>query len=124
MYPRKVLRKAITDLYEGSQTSLGIGSHPRSLQSHAPRQQPSCYAREQEGQHVEDDQQRTSVDPPVHVSNARSKNGRIEKKMTRLDRYSSEQLEAGLAELSYHLANPHLDSIIWLSQESSPDANA
>jgi hypothetical protein len=44
--------------------------------------------------------------------------------MVLLDQYSSEQLEAGFADLSYHLANPHLDATIWFSQESWPDANA
>ena len=44
--------------------------------------------------------------------------------MAILDQYTCEQLEAGFADLSYHLANPQLDSIIWLSQESWPDANA
>ena len=41
--------------------------------------------------------------------------------MVLLDQYSSEQLEAGFADLSYHLANPQLDSIIWSSQERWPE---
>ena len=44
--------------------------------------------------------------------------------MAPLNQYTSQQLEVGFADLSYHLANPQLDSIIWLSQESSLHANA
>ena len=29
------------------------------------------------------------------------------------DGYSPDEIEAGIADLSYHLANPHLDAIIW-----------
>ena len=35
--------------------------------------------------------------------------------MSTLDGYSPDQIEAGIADLSYHLANPHLDLIIWRS---------
>ena len=33
--------------------------------------------------------------------------------MSTFDGYSSEEIEAGIADLSYHLANPRLDPIIW-----------
>ena len=33
--------------------------------------------------------------------------------MSVLDGYSPEEIEAGIADLSYHLDNPRLDPIIW-----------
>ena len=33
--------------------------------------------------------------------------------MSILDGYSPDEIEAGIADLSYHLANPRLDAIIW-----------
>ena len=44
--------------------------------------------------------------------------------MSHLSAYSDQQVMEGLQELMYFLRNPHLDPVIWLSQESSLDANA
>ena len=33
--------------------------------------------------------------------------------MSTLDGYSRDEIEVGVADLSYHLANPRLDPIIW-----------
>ena len=45
--------------------------------------------------------------------------------MSTLDGYSPDEIEAGIADLSYHLANPRLDPIIWRVQggwDTSPEA--
>ena len=42
--------------------------------------------------------------------------------MTVLDHYNADVIEVGVAELAYHLANPHLDSVIWLIQGDQSDA--
>ena len=44
--------------------------------------------------------------------------------MTLLDHYSAQVIEAGFAELTYHLTNPHLDSVIWLIQGNQSDVEA
>ena len=45
--------------------------------------------------------------------------------MSPLDGYSPDEIEAGIADLSYHLANPRLDPIIWRMNDgwdTSPEA--
>ena len=45
--------------------------------------------------------------------------------MSTLDGYSPGEIEAGTAELMFHLANPRLDPIIWRVQggwDTSPEA--
>ena len=45
--------------------------------------------------------------------------------MNALDGYSPDEIEAGTAELMFHLANPRLDPIIWRVQggwDTSPEA--
>ncbi len=45
--------------------------------------------------------------------------------MSTLDGYSRDEIEVGVADLSYHLANPRLDPIIWRVHggwDTSPEA--
>ncbi len=44
--------------------------------------------------------------------------------MTVLDHYNADVIEVGVAELAYHLANPRLDSVIWLIQGDQSDVQA